>query len=144
MKKNLDFIKSNIKLCNNYLEKKCQPNDLKINKIINDIDDIFLKIDPSHKQIYLYKHIDLIFNKNKHKSQFLNNKGFYPGFILTNLYPGNYLNENENIILKLNIPIGSKCMLLDDNKVLLNRNCIISIKTIKYNIININYYNIKD
>ena len=47
--------------------------------------------------------------------------------------------EFQKILLKIDVSKGSKCILLDDNKVLLNRNSIISILSIDKFIVNISY-----
>ena len=129
-----------IQVLNTYLQNNCNPNNTKMDSIIKNIDGIFLQTKKIDRQIYLYKNIDLLYDKNKHKSQLSNYKGIYRGYLLTNLYPdSNISKEVQQMILKINVSEGSRCILLDDTDVLLNRNSIISITSIDKFIINISY-----
>ena len=96
--------------------------------------------------MYLYQNVDLLYDKNKHESQLFSYKGLYRGYLLTNIYPKSNQNSNiynskefQKILLKIDVSKGSKCILLDDNKVILNRNSIISILSIDKFIVNISY-----
>lgn len=143
--KTLNITNTQIKIINKYLENKCIPNNIRLNSIINKIDNVFLKSQPINHQLFLYKFIDLNYDKNKHRSQFLTYKGFYNGFLLTNLYPDPILlhsKEPQKMMLKINIANGSKCILLNDTQVLLNRNSIISVVSVQKFIINVNYQNL--
>ena len=131
-----------IKIFNKYLENKCLPNNNALNSSIYKIDELFLKSKPTSNQMFLYKSIDLTYNKNKHKSQFFTYKGYYQGFLLTDLHTPIYKTDKPKIILQINIPIGSNIIFLNDNHVLLNRNCIISIVSIDKFIINVDYNNL--
>lgn len=139
-----------IKIINTYLYNNRSPNNIKIDSYIQKIDDLFVKTKPINHQMYLYQNVDLLYDKNKHKSQLFSYKGLYRGYLLTNLYPEpmenpyqnpNMYNSNEfqKIIIKIDVSKESKCILLDDNKVLLNRNSIISITSINKFIVNISY-----
>jgi hypothetical protein len=111
-----------------------------MDRIIKNIDSIFLQTQKIDRQIYLYKNIDLLYDKNKHQSQLSNYNGLYRGYLLTNLYPdSNISKEVQQMILKINVSEGSQCILLDDTDVLLNRNSIVSITSIDKFIINISY-----
>lgn len=131
-----------INIVNKYLENNCFSNNNTLNSSIRKIDELFLKSKPTNNQIFLYKSIDLTYDKNKHKSQFFTYKGFYQGFLLTNLNKPIYKTDKPKIILQINIPTGSKILFLNDNHVLLNRNCIISIVSINKYIINVDYNNL--
>jgi hypothetical protein len=131
-----------INIINTYLQNNCSPNNLKIDRYIQKIDDFFYKTKPIDHEIYLYKNLDLVYDKNKHKSQLFSYTGLYKGFLLANLHqPDNFNNskENQKMILKINVSTGSKCLLLDDTNILLDRNSIISITSIDKFIINIHY-----
>ena len=129
-----------IKYVNKYLENNCFPNNNTLNSSIRKIDELFLKSKPTNNQIFLYKSIDLTYAKNKHKSQFFTYKGYHKGFILTNLTKPL---DKSSIILKIDVPIGSKFMFLNNDQILLNRNCIISIVSIDKYIVNIDYNNFR-
>lgn len=135
--KTLDYKTLNI--FNKYLTNNCFPNNNTLNSSIHKIDELFLKSKPTNNQIFLYKSIDLKYDKNKHTSQFFTYKGYHKGFILTDLKP----KEKSKIILEINVPIGSKIIYLNDNNVLLNRNCIISIVSIDKYIVNVDYNNFR-
>lgn len=128
-----------IHVLNTYLQNNCIPNNTKIDSIIKNIDSIFLQTKKVDRQLYLYKNVDLLYDKNKHKSQLFNYKGLYRGYLLTNLYPDSNTKEVQKMILKINVLEGSQFILLDDTDVLLNRNSIISITSIDKCIINISY-----
>jgi hypothetical protein len=131
-----------IKILNTYLQNNRIPNNMKIDRIIQKMDDVFLKIKPIDHQVYLYKHIDLIYDKKKHRSQLFTYRGLYKGYLLTNLYPDPTIynsKESQQMILKINVPKGSRCLLLDDTNVLLNRNSFISITSIQKFVINMDY-----
>ena len=129
-----------IHVLNTYLQNNCIPNNTKMNSIIKNIDSIFLQTKKIDRQIYLYKNIDLLYDKNKHKSQLSNYNGLYRGYLLTNLYPdSNISKEVQQMIVKINVLEGSQCILLNDTDVLLNRNSIVSITSINKFIINISY-----
>jgi len=127
-----------IHVLNTYLQNNCIPNNTKMDHIITNIDGIFLQTKKIDRKIYLYKNVDLLYDKNKHKSQLSNYKGLYRGYLLTNLYPDSS-KEVQRMILKIDVSEGSQCILLDDTDVLLNRNSIISITSIDKFIINISY-----
>jgi len=134
-----------IQILNTYLHNNCIPNNMKIDRIIQKMDDVFLKIKPLDHQVYLYKHIDLIYDKQKHRSQLFTYRGLYKGYLLTNLYPDPTIynsKESQQMILKINVSKGSRCLLLDDTNVLLNRNSFISITSIQKFVINMDYQNL--
>lgn len=131
-----------INIINTYLQNNCIPNNTKINLYIQKIDDFFYKTKPIDHQIYLYKNLDVVYDKNKHKSQLFRYRGLYKGFLLANLRSDyNIYNSKEiqQMILKINVSPGSKCLLLDNTNVLLNRNSIMSITSINKSIVNMNY-----
>jgi len=144
---NLRILKQHcIKTINTYLQNNRSPNNVKIDSYIQKIDDLFVKTKPTNHQMYLYQNVDLLYDKNKHESQLFSYKGLYRGYLLTNIYPKSNQNSNiynskefQKILLKIDVSKGSKCILLDDNKVLLNRNSIISILSIDKFIVNISY-----
>lgn len=137
-----NFKRPCINILNTYLQNNRSPNNMKTDRFIQKIDDLFIKTKPIDHPIYLYKNVDLLYDKNKHKPQLFSYKGLYKGYLLTNLYPDpNIYNskESQQMILKINVSKGSKCLLLNDTNVLLNRNSIISITSIDKFIINISY-----
>jgi hypothetical protein len=131
-----------IKIINTYLQNNRHPHNIKIDNYIKNIDDLFVKTKPINHQMYLYINVDLLYDKNKHKSQLFSYHGLYRGYLLTNLYQNpNMYNSKEfqKIILKIDVSKESKCLLLNDTSVLLNRNSIISITSINKFIVNISY-----